>query len=278
MYKKLILLGFILLFISSCSPQEIDTYEEKAPQVVFKIENEAGLPDNDVKTVETRLQNAYKKITSSIKIDYKYPSEIHVILKEGNLVSSGFKNTIKLYGNTDTYPIVHELSHILLGYGENFDSSSGFLTQEGIAEYFEQKYGTNNAIPHHSHMRFLKQYNKVYPLPLLASTENSFELFRPNMSSENGYKIQYIAYVQAGSFISYLIETYGMEKFERIYNEQNLTDTIETIYGKSLLKLEDEWLMFLENQMMLPEQAQHYLQQMYGSFLDKDDLIFFQNN
>ncbi|WP_282156036.1 hypothetical protein [Cytobacillus gottheilii] len=79
-------------------------------------------------------------------------------------------------------------------------------------------------------------------------------------------------------FISYLIETYGREKFESIYNEQNLTDTIETIYGKSLLKLEDEWLMFLENQMTLPEQAQHYLQQMYGSFLDKDDLIFFQNN
>ncbi|MEW8985104.1 MAG: hypothetical protein AB2388_25785 [Bacillus anthracis] len=278
MYKRLITLGFILLLICSCSTQETATHKEKAPQVVFKIENEAGLPDSDVETVKTRLQNAYKKITASIKIDYKHPTEIHVFLKEGDLVSSGFKNTIKLYGNTATYPIVHELSHILLGYGENFDSSSGFLTQEGIAEYFEQKYGTNNVTPHHSHMRFLKQYNKVYPLTLLASTENSTDLFRPNMSSEDGYKIQHIAYVQAGSFISYLIEAYGMEKFESIYNEQNLADTIETIYGKSLLKLEDEWLMFFENQMTLPEQTQHYLQQMYGSFLDKDDLIFFQNN
>ncbi|WP_080848644.1 hypothetical protein [Cytobacillus gottheilii] len=279
MYKKLTTLGLLLLFSSSCSPKEITIQEEETvPEIVFNIENEANLPDSDIKIVETRLQNAYKKITSSIKIDYKHPTEIHVILKEGNLASSGFKDTIKLYGDMDTYPIVHELSHILLGYGKNFDASSGFITQEGIAEYFQQKYGTNNFYPHHSHMRFLKQFNKVYPLSLLASTENSFELFRPNMSSDDGYKIQQIAYVQAGSFISYLIETYGMEKFESIYNEQNLTDTIETVYGKNLLELEEDWLLFLENQLTLSEHAQDYLQKMYGSFLDSDGHIFFQKN
>ncbi|OCA87686.1 hypothetical protein A8F94_07470 [Bacillus sp. FJAT-27225] len=53
------------------------------------------------------------------------------------------------------------------------------------------------------------------------------------------------------SFISYLIDTYGIKKFMEIYGNTNLTTAIEKIYQKTPEALEKEWLDFLGDKQSL---------------------------
>jgi hypothetical protein len=46
-----------------------------------------------------------------------------------------------------------------------------------------------------------------------------------------------IAYILAGSFVGFLIETYGLPSFRSLYE----TDNYEKVYEKSLDTLEKEW-------------------------------------
>lgn len=50
------------------------------------------------------------------------------------------------------------------------------------------------------------------------------------------------AYTAAGSFCRWLIETYGMASFARLYPTANF----QRVYGKSLRHLDDEWKAFLQ--------------------------------
>ena len=46
------------------------------------------------------------------------------------------------------------------------------------------------------------------------------------------------AYIQAGSFVKFLSDTYGIDKFMRAYRDA----PFDQVYGKSLGALEQEWL------------------------------------
>ncbi|MDI6795753.1 MAG: PDZ domain-containing protein, partial [Desulfatibacillaceae bacterium] len=48
-----------------------------------------------------------------------------------------------------------------------------------------------------------------------------------------------VAYVQAGSFVRFLVEEFGLEKFKLLYARPDL----KAVYGKSLLWLEEQWLL-----------------------------------
>ena len=49
------------------------------------------------------------------------------------------------------------------------------------------------------------------------------------------------SYMLAGSFVRYLVDTYGIEAFKRVFPTGNFRD----VYGKSLAELGNEWGMFL---------------------------------
>ena len=51
------------------------------------------------------------------------------------------------------------------------------------------------------------------------------------------------AYVLAGSFVGFLIESYGLPSFRNLYE----TDNYEKAYGKSLYTLETEWRISIAN-------------------------------
>ncbi|WP_148362793.1 hypothetical protein [Bacillus sp. B-jedd] len=215
--------------------------------VTFKIINNANVPQTQVKMLEEEISNAYKVIQQSIKTDYIPSNEIEIILFPGKDYSWGFRDKIKLYGvRYGKYPLVHEMTHTLLGYGDNFDVSRGFLTQEGFGVYMENKWGKDN-FPAHKMMKYFIGKSKTIPLKKLTDRETDVEFFRPaGPNPRANFALMQLSYYQAGSFVTHLIDKYGLEKFEKIFNKDSLEERLHEVYGKNVNELEAEWLAYIE--------------------------------
>ncbi|MEO6954858.1 MAG: hypothetical protein ABI321_23865 [Polyangia bacterium] len=61
------------------------------------------------------------------------------------------------------------------------------------------------------------------------------------------------AYAVAGSFCHLLIERYGMDRFERLYQAGGARDAYETIYGKSFTTLASDWLVYIRGISLAPD-------------------------
>ena len=97
----------------------------------------------------------------------------------------------------------------------------------------------NGNSPHY----WAKQYLQAGQLPALSSLldESAFEAFDPNMS-----------YPIAGSFIRYLIDTYGMAAVLKLFPGASYSDSPSTtmsrfqeVFGKSFTSAEQDWHAFL---------------------------------
>ena len=142
-----------------------------------------------------------------------------------------------IYGiRENQYPLVHELTHTLLGYGDNFGTNRGYLTQEGFAVYMEDKYGKQKQYSHQI-MKHLIDINKTISINKLVDLNQDDSYFRPGLINPEDYTIQWISYIHAASFVTYLIESYGLEKFEQIYNKEDLAKKIGDIYEKNISEI-----------------------------------------
>ena len=89
--------------------------------------------------------------------------------------------------------------------------------------------------------------NKLIPISNLIDPNQEDSYFRPDLTSQTGDTLMWMSYIHSASFIKYLIDTYGLEKFEKIYNEKNIGEKIEEVYGKSISEIENDWIGFIKN-------------------------------
>ncbi|MFJ7983087.1 peptidase MA family metallohydrolase [Lysinibacillus xylanilyticus] len=251
----------LVLLLTACS-QEQDTVvpkeQEKSDEnivvtpdgkITFEIINRLEVPQEKVESIKDEILTAYDDIQNSIHTDYVPSERINVFLNEGYGMSWGLASKIELYGvKEDQYPLVHEMTHSLLGYGENFKKSSGYgyFTQEGFASYMENKYGKGDS---NSHL-FVKSFidsNKLIPISKLIDPTQDDTYFRPDPTSQTGATLMSMSYIHSASFIKYLIDTYGLEKFEKLYNKKNVAKKIEEVYGKNISEIESDWVGFIKN-------------------------------
>jgi len=73
--------------------------------------------------------------------------------------------------------------------------------------------------------------NRLFPINELS---NNNDIFRRVGTDERR-----IAYIEAGSFFSFLTQTYGEQKVRALHNSLRLD--YEKVYGKNLKELEKEW-------------------------------------
>jgi uncharacterized protein (DUF3820 family) len=132
---------------------------------------------------------------------------------------------------------VHENTHSLTNLNWSGDSTS-FLT-EGIAKYTEAL-ATEKNKNHLATIKFLKDGN-LFPLEEMVA-------FTIGIS---GLKTM-VAYPASGSFTGFLIDTYGLKSFKKVFilearpvEDKNKENSWRKAYGKSLLDLEKEWLSWL---------------------------------
>ncbi|EON72385.1 hypothetical protein [Lysinibacillus sphaericus] len=246
-------------------------------KITFEIFNEIKVPQEKVESIKDELLNAYDKIQNSIHTGYVPSERINVYLNVGNEHSWGLRSELKLYGiQENQYPLVHELTHSLLGYGNNFDASSGYFTQEGFASYMEDKYGKQQSYSHKV-MKYFIDSNKLIPISKLIDPNQDDSYFRPALTNQEEYILQWMSYTHSASFITYLIDTYGLEKFEQLYNEEDLAKKIEEIYEKNISEIENDWVVFIKNGETLTYEDKNKMGYFYNSslFIDKIDPKFF---
>lgn len=255
MYKFSVVFVVFICLLTACTQDEVVPKEQEIEdeqivvtpdgKVTFEIINNIKVPQEKVEEIKDELLTAYEVIQNSIQTAYVPSDKINVYLNEGDLASLGLASRIELYGvKEDRYPLIHELTHSLLGYGKDFDTSSGYFTQEGFASYLEEKYGENKTYPHKL-VKYFMDANKLIPISNLIDSNLDESYFRPVLITEKDVTLRLMSYTHASSFVTYLVETYGLEKFEQIYNEKDLSKKVAEVYGKNISELENEWIVFL---------------------------------
>lgn len=127
--------------------------------------------------------------------------------------------------------LLHEIVHI---YAPN---DNRFLA-EGIAVYLQERMGANPGFPNFRGENFRvltrERLSEVSSLSMLNAVRTPTPL---SSVADNR-----TAYIVAGSFVGFLIETYDLPKFRSLYH----TGNYDAVYGKSLQILEKEWRASIE--------------------------------
>lgn len=266
--KVLFLILFVLCIVGCQQGMEANTKKDKLNNdgIIVRretvmsdgatkliINNQNGLDNTYVEDVSSDLKEAFKEISSNYKNkNYEWEDTITVNLNGSDGVSNGMKNTITLYnvvgGNHLAY---HELTHTLLGFGNleanEFNTSNGYFTQEGIAVYLqerldpEKKVFPTNSLKLDTIIRYLYDNKRLIPIEELISSEHRDEYYNSN-DQNLANELLWKSYVQSGSFVKYLIDQYGKDNFLKIYNSSNLEKDIRLIYKKDIKELEKDWL------------------------------------
>lgn len=136
--------------------------------------------------------------------------------------------------------ISHEITHVIA------PNQNRFLA-EGLAVYVQARFGTNPAYPNFGTRlnTAVQPYLGTVSLSTLDLISTPERLEIENVIDGKG------AYLIAGSFVQFLIERYGIEKFKALYALTPLRiykkgfggrpARWEKVYGKNLPALEREW-------------------------------------
>jgi hypothetical protein len=182
------------------------------------------------------------------KIDYfKYQSRQAMGERTGNYNTNGFAEPsrfeIHTLWPTDNHEVVHVYT-ALIGRPSDFFNEGiavAFQTNPAAGD-FESVF--NGQQVHSACSQYLQTGALVVPLARVVSTTD----FR-------ALSDQVLSYREAGSFVRFTIDRYGIERVLQFFRASSRTDTVATIQvrfqaavGVSLETVESEWTALLRNQ------------------------------
>lgn len=199
--------------------------------------------------------NEYIKAISKYldKLDWldQYDSSEHLIefkySSNGSHVAGGYYHKysprLEVYYNElfklDYAPIAHEITHLIVPF------YSSLSLREGLACLMQDTYGKNDTLfnfgaPVHS---LAKQFTTTdYEKVIYSIGEEGI----PIIDIKNTYRASF--YILSYSFTKYLIDEYGIKKFMKIYDSDEIEKAYNKIYNKDLNQLKKDWLTFLSTQ------------------------------
>jgi hypothetical protein len=155
-----------------------------------------------------------------------YVSGVHKGMRTGDqigahaLVKKGEVHSV-YDDSTSIMDTLHEEVHLELGRLGRPPN----LIEEGAAVYAEQR--------DFAHICYLKE---IKDAPLLGI---EYLLDNENFKSVDTYT----SYAQAGSLVGFLMETYGLRRFKKIYSlpRETYIKSLQSLLGKSIQEIENEW-------------------------------------
>lgn len=231
-YRRLCLviaICFVLLSSGCVGTQKVGTDDS----LVIVKTSLSNVSQSDIERVKREGEKALNTVCPVLGIEKNKRIKIQI-------VKGGICNA---YGGVVSLPIrfviskraaiVHEVTHIIAKHENNRFFS------EGLAVYFEERFGEDHGFPNFSGSP-LDDLVRSYKDQLMTITKlvNDNEIFR-----QVGTERRRIAYIEAGSFINFLVVKYGEQKLADLHNSWTLN--YKKIYGKNVKELEVEWKKFV---------------------------------
>lgn len=140
-----------------------------------------------------------------------------------------------------SYSSYHEITHVLAYEINSAGASPPPILEEGLAVWF----GGTTFLTKEYCSQWAKTFMREEPQAAwLDSLVENFDFFGTNTNRD---------YVLAGSFVGFLIDTYGIEDFKNLYvstdrfnrKRKGFKDILKEIYGQSINRLEEQWKQYV---------------------------------
>ena len=229
-HKKILLLVAVislLISVSGITSAIIDSNYKLDPQITVSTKLD-GVYQSDIESVKKETWKALTSIPPILGIEFKKIIKIDIV-DYGICNTKGDIVTVPIAHIIDkSAAIVHEVTHIIAKH----ESNSFF--SEGVAVYFQERFGEFCVFPNYSVPLddLVRSHNDQ--LLQISKLSNDKEIFRQVETEERK-----IAYLEAGSFINFLVVKYGEQKLAELHNSRSLN--YKQVYGKEIEKLEVEW-------------------------------------
>ena len=225
--------------------QKLGGYRETEHFEIFyarELEEEIDLFSDDCEFRFYQLSE-YLQTENSRKVRaylYASPEQKKRLIGAGNtFVEDPFGYGFHLHSQGFPHPVLkHELAHVLTSDWSPWKVSLNVGVHEGVAVAADWDEGKLTV---HQWAKAMHHFNVSPPLASVLSLG-----FWKHASSRS--------YLLSGSFIRFLIDTYGIDKIKRAYP----TGNIPRSYTQELSDLEDEWIEFLLNDVVLNEEELAY--------------------
>jgi len=146
------------------------------------------------------------------------------------------------------YITAHEVTHQIVR--DAIGGASSTMLSEGLAMYTGQRYLLqNDDISLDGFARSALTQGRLVPLTHLVDGHTSYK----------GRLFDRYPYDEAGSFVQYLIRTYGVRAFKQVYTSGDYAG----VYGQDVGTLEEEWKSYLRSDRAIgpfPDNPVRYLQ------------------
>jgi hypothetical protein len=238
-YQVLLLLAAVItlfLILKAITPFTFKSDNALEAQIIVSTELN-NVSQADIEGVKKEAVKALQFIPPILGTEYEKVIEIKIVDKGRTCNAIGGVISLLVPHIRDkSAPIIHEVTHVITRH----EDSSFF--SEGLAVYFQERFGDNQVFPNFAvpvNDLIRKNKDQFIPISRLINDNDIFE----QVDTEQ----RKLAYLIAGSFISFLVEKYGEQKLADLNNSRVLN--YKEVYGKDTNQLEAEWRnhVFVEN-------------------------------
>ncbi len=221
------------------------SYDELKSRLAGRINSEhvqlifdQSIPENEMRWIGLLSEFYYCRIDTFLHLKSKRAVKIYVYadaLQKKKIMGAGKTNFSKIWNDEihinfeDAEAVLqHEMTHILANdFGRKYFGTGrvGFLEGVAVACDWNEQFFTP-----HEWAAALERRNE---LPDILSLIHPWGFFQ---------SYSRLSYTVCGSFTRFLIDTYGVEKFKQVYTDADF----ESVYGKRMERLVDEWSAFLK--------------------------------
>ncbi len=216
----------------------------------FVVQNRSSATIEQTRAVAEQLEGHLVALTQRLPLEA--PSPIQVRLIDGGFIPHAapapgggmLMNIPVVDGNVAKDSLLHELIHVVSGF-----SNVGLM--EGLAVHADQAIQPHNRGVFPAFGQSVDAWTKMFidnghyvPLSRVFAAKAFFTdaHARPNASEfSEGDVFSWQAYIEAASFVRWLLDNVGWEEFWRVYQEASLTGPNYAVIGPLLDAYEDVW-------------------------------------
>jgi len=234
-HKKLLLLVAaisLLLPVNDLRSAITDSTEIPDQQITVFTQLHNVVSQADIARIKEEVRKALNNIPPILGITYKKNIQIEI-------VDTGICHTKEdivlvpiLHVRDRSAAIIHEVTHIIANHENN-----GFFS-EGLAVYFQERFGEFRVFPNYSVPLDDSVRNHQARLLQITKLKNDNKVF-----GQIGTEQRRMAYLEAGSFINFLVVKYGEQKLAELHNSSSLN--YKEVYGIGINELAAEWKSYV---------------------------------